>query len=156
MRAGEEQQSASAGGEEWTVVTRRRGKGKRKEEPKAPTPAKNSSPTSVFDFPAASSFNFVSPPSSSTTFHFGVPSTSRCRTQHVSTQTSTSDCEEPAALLCPISSNLFRDPVFVSTSGNTYEREMIEAFWARSNGEKRDPYSNTVLHTAARRTSGWR
>jgi hypothetical protein len=35
---------------------------------------------------------------------------------------------EPVHLLCPITRVMYRDPVFVAESGNTYEREAIEGF----------------------------
>ena len=53
--------------------------------------------------------------------------------------------EEPQALCCPITHVMFRDPVFVCESGNTYEREAIEAFWARSTGGVRDALTNKPL-----------
>ena len=37
---------------------------------------------------------------------------------------------EPDELLCPINKAIFRDPVFVCGSGNTYERASIEGYWA--------------------------
>ena len=35
---------------------------------------------------------------------------------------------EPVHLLCPITRVMYRDPVFVAESGNTYKREAIEGF----------------------------
>ena len=54
---------------------------------------------------------------------------------------------EPESLCCPISRCLFRDPVFVPGSGNTYERASIERFWAtgKARSRRRDPLTNTKL-----------
>ena len=52
------------------------------------------------------------------------------------------DADEPARLLCPITRAAYRDPVFVPSSGNTYERDALEEFWRRSPGPARDPLTN--------------
>ena len=49
--------------------------------------------------------------------------------------------DEPEELTCPITRAMFRDPVFVAGSGNTYERAAIETFW-RAPGPRRDPLTN--------------
>mmetsp|Transcript_9646 Transcript_9646/g.23025 ORF Transcript_9646/g.23025 Transcript_9646/m.23025 type:complete len:235 (-) Transcript_9646:78-782(-) len=54
-----------------------------------------------------------------------------------------SDVEEPAELLCPITHIMFRDPV-VTTAGFTYERDAIVQALKRSNPPL-DPSSNTTL-----------
>lgn len=51
-----------------------------------------------------------------------------------------SSIEEPAALLCPITNVMFRDPV-VTAHGNTYERSLLLQFW-RQTGSAKDPLSN--------------
>ena len=58
--------------------------------------------------------------------------------------------DEPQRLLCPITRAVFRDPVFVPSSGNTYEREAIEEFWRRSasRGPPRDPLTNEPVVSA--------
>jgi hypothetical protein len=64
---------------------------------------------------------------------------------HVSTPAAV--CE-PTHLLCPITHALFRDPVFVPGSGNTYDRAGLLRFWdgaAGRGGEKRDPLTNSPL-----------
>ena len=57
--------------------------------------------------------------------------------------------EEPTRLTCPITKCVFRDPVFVPGSGNTYEREALETFWNRTaagNASRaRDPLTNEIL-----------
>eukprot|EP00960_Hanusia_phi_P050913 760495-Hanusia_phi.AAC.1 len=55
--------------------------------------------------------------------------------------------EEPYQLCCPIMGVMYRDPVFVPGSGNTYERSAIESFWRnRIHGTKpRDPLTNIDL-----------
>jgi len=50
---------------------------------------------------------------------------------------------EPAELKCPITLELFRDPVS-NCVGNTYERAAIEAHLAKP-GAKRDPLTNEAL-----------
>ena len=52
--------------------------------------------------------------------------------------------EEPHALCCPITHSLYRDPVFVPESGNTYEREAIVNFWKQA-GPTRDALTNASL-----------
>jgi hypothetical protein len=51
------------------------------------------------------------------------------------------EVDEPDTLICPITMELYRDPVFVPTSGNTYERNGLERFWATSTSP-RDPLTN--------------
>ena len=57
--------------------------------------------------------------------------------------------EEPTRLTCPITKCVFRDPVFVPGSGNTYEREALETFWNRTapghGSRARDPLTNEIL-----------
>eukprot|EP00927_Polykrikos_kofoidii_P085072 TRINITY_DN9146_c0_g2_i1.p1 TRINITY_DN9146_c0_g2~~TRINITY_DN9146_c0_g2_i1.p1 ORF type:complete len:451 (-),score=43.68 TRINITY_DN9146_c0_g2_i1:111-1337(-) len=60
---------------------------------------------------------------------------------------------DPDRLLCPITHVMFRDPVFVPDSGNTYEKEAIMRYWA-SQGQTRDPLTNTPL-TAANLHTNW-
>ena len=55
--------------------------------------------------------------------------------------------EEPEDLTCPITKLMFRDPVFVAGSGNTYERDAIETFW-RDRRDRRDPLTNARLKNA--------
>jgi len=52
--------------------------------------------------------------------------------------------EDPEQLLCPITHTMFRDPVFVPESGNTYERSAVEQYWATS-PPPRDPLTNVAL-----------
>jgi hypothetical protein len=57
---------------------------------------------------------------------------------------------EPSALCCPVLQTIFRDPVFVPESGNTYDRQALETFWLasrRAGAQPRDPLNNTVLST---------
>jgi hypothetical protein len=63
--------------------------------------------------------------------------------------------EEPASLLCQISLTMFRDPVMVIPSGNTYEREAIQRFWASVPSDRRDPYTNSVLPPSAVLQTNW-
>ena len=56
--------------------------------------------------------------------------------------------EEPSHLCCPITHALYRDPVFVPESGNTYEREAILAFWQQP-GTRRDALTNVELNSDA-------
>jgi len=51
---------------------------------------------------------------------------------------------EPEWLLCPITHAMFRDPVVVADSGNTYERSAILAYW-REHRNPRDPLTNVNL-----------
>eukprot|EP00929_Paragymnodinium_shiwhaense_P027458 TRINITY_DN16112_c0_g3_i1.p1 TRINITY_DN16112_c0_g3~~TRINITY_DN16112_c0_g3_i1.p1 ORF type:complete len:469 (-),score=45.48 TRINITY_DN16112_c0_g3_i1:179-1522(-) len=55
---------------------------------------------------------------------------------------------EPDRLLCSVTQVMFRDPVFVPESGNTYERDAILQYWA-SQARPRDPLTNTLLQTTA-------
>ena len=52
--------------------------------------------------------------------------------------------EPPEDLCCPISSELMRDPV-ITVAGNTYERCMIEQWFAR--GKTTDPMTNEKVGT---------
>lgn len=55
-------------------------------------------------------------------------------------------CEEPEALLCPITRVMYRDPVFVPEAGDTYEREALLRFWnANPHRRPRDPLTNRQL-----------
>eukprot|EP00958_Prasinococcus_capsulatus_P026156 scaffold4647_cov393-Prasinococcus_capsulatus_cf.AAC.14 len=58
------------------------------------------------------------------------------------------EVEEPEHLQCVISKTMFRDPVFVPESGNTYERAALLRFWATSCSAGRFP---APLH----RRGGW-
>lgn len=60
--------------------------------------------------------------------------------------------EEPSWLLCPITQAIFRDPVFVVDSGNTYDRSAVLGYWARV-GEARDPLTNVRLGSREIRTN---
>ncbi|CAE8610876.1 unnamed protein product [Polarella glacialis] len=60
--------------------------------------------------------------------------------------------KEPSHLLCPVTQVLFRDPVFVIDSGNTYEREAVLGFW-RHAGEPKDPLTNMRLESREVRTN---
>ena len=44
----------------------------------------------------------------------------------------------------------FSDPVFVPCSGNTYEREALEKFWASAPGRARDPLTNVETRANSR------
>jgi hypothetical protein len=59
------------------------------------------------------------------------------------------DIDEPESLLCPITREIFRDPVFVGEVGNTYERVAIESFWERLGRSKRDPLTNAELSSTS-------
>lgn len=48
-------------------------------------------------------------------------------------------------LLCPITQVMFRDPVFIPESGNTYERSAIETYWSGRPKCPRDPLTNVSL-----------
>lgn len=52
--------------------------------------------------------------------------------------------EEPDRLMCPVTQAMFRDPVFVPQSGNTYERAALEHYWATSL-PPRDPLTNVEV-----------
>lgn len=54
--------------------------------------------------------------------------------------------EEPQRLCCPITHVLYRDPIFVPDSGNTFERGALEQFWSQS-GRRVDPLTNAPLTT---------
>jgi len=51
---------------------------------------------------------------------------------------------EPDQLLCPITHVMYRDPVFVPESGNTYEREAITKYWTSAH-PARDALTNTII-----------
>lgn len=51
---------------------------------------------------------------------------------------------EPDQLRCPITHALFRDPVFVPGSGNTYDRESLCKYW-ETLPQPRDPLTNIQL-----------
>ena len=53
---------------------------------------------------------------------------------------------EPDVLICPITRNMFRDPVVVVDSGHTYERSAIVSHF-RCNGIK-DPLTGLALRSA--------
>ena len=54
----------------------------------------------------------------------------------------TDECE-PSALLCPITHEMFRDPVVVVASGHTYERSAILRHFSFRNT---DPCTNGIVH----------
>lgn len=60
-----------------------------------------------------------------------------------------SEVHEPPALCCPVLLTVFRDPVFVPESGNTYDRQALDTWFAssRAGAQLRDPLTNTVLST---------
>lgn len=53
---------------------------------------------------------------------------------------------EPDVLICPITRNMFRDPVVLVDSGHTYERSAIVSHF-RCNGTK-DPLTGLALSSA--------
>eukprot|EP00854_Cymbomonas_tetramitiformis_P007442 gene7442-8861_t len=53
--------------------------------------------------------------------------------------------DEPETLVCPITGQVFLDPVFVPEAGNTYEREALEQFWEAWGA--RDPLSRVALRS---------
>lgn len=62
--------------------------------------------------------------------------------------TSDSEDDEDEGLRCPISRCVFKDPVLIVGSGNTYERKSIETFFEKlkkSNMPLRDPLTNEPL-----------
>ena len=59
---------------------------------------------------------------------------------------SSSSVDEPEHLLCPITRAMFRDPVFVPASGNTYERDAVARFWSATS-RARDPLTNATLRS---------
>ena len=67
--------------------------------------------------------------------------------------TDDTDEPEPEELLCPILRTMYRDPVFVAGSGNTYEREAIVSFWRHSRRpgalHHRDPLTNATIDNHA-------
>ena len=55
---------------------------------------------------------------------------------------------EPVALCCPISGNMYRDPWLLADSGNTYERDALARFWDnRAPCEPRDPLTMAPCST---------
>ena len=56
--------------------------------------------------------------------------------------------EPPDHLRCPISCDLFDDPVLLSQTGHTYDRVSIER-WLRQKSPPTDPASNVELHSTA-------
>ena len=50
----------------------------------------------------------------------------------------------PEALCCPITFQLFRDPV-TNSLGNTYERAALLQAWAGPPGARRDPLTNAEV-----------
>jgi len=59
---------------------------------------------------------------------------------------------EPDNIVCPITHVMFRDPVFVPESGNTYEQDAIVRYWANQQNP-RDPLTNTPLPGAQLHTN---
>lgn len=56
------------------------------------------------------------------------------------------DTDMPSDLLCPISYQLFEDPVMLVESGHTYERRSIEEWLVR--GNRKDPLSGELCNVA--------
>jgi hypothetical protein len=56
--------------------------------------------------------------------------------------------EPPDHLRCPISCDLYDDPVLLSQTGHTYDRASIER-WLRQKSPPTDPASNVELHSTA-------
>ena len=56
--------------------------------------------------------------------------------------------EPPDHLRCPISCDLFCDPVLLAQTGHTYDRVSIER-WLRQKSPPSDPSSNVELHSTA-------
>ena len=56
--------------------------------------------------------------------------------------------EPPDHLRCPISCDLYDDPVLLSQTGHTYDRVSIER-WLRQKSPPTDPASNVELHSTA-------
>ena len=52
--------------------------------------------------------------------------------------------DEPESLCCPITEEMFRDPVMVPESGNTYEFSTLEKCW-KGTKKAKDPLSNEEL-----------
>mmetsp|Transcript_52978 Transcript_52978/g.119119 ORF Transcript_52978/g.119119 Transcript_52978/m.119119 type:complete len:387 (+) Transcript_52978:96-1256(+) len=70
-----------------------------------------------------------------------------------STESSTAgQVDEPDRLLCPITQIMFRDPCFVPESGNTYEADAVERYWATLS-QPRDPLTNQELQSRALHTN---
>lgn len=57
--------------------------------------------------------------------------------------TTNEEKEEPASLICPITKCMFKSPVYLCETGNTYEHEALVRFW--SNSSIRDPLTNVKL-----------
>ena len=53
------------------------------------------------------------------------------------------EIDEPDWLCCPITEEMFRDPVMVPESGTTYEFSTLEKWWQGK--EPKDPLSNEEL-----------
>ena len=68
------------------------------------------------------------------------------REENDDASSSSSSIDEPEHLLCPITRAMFRDPVFVPASGNTYERAAVARFWSGSS-RARDPLTNATLRS---------
>ena len=67
-----------------------------------------------------------------------------------------SDFDDDDGLRCPISRCVFKDPVMIVGSGNTYERKCIETFFEklRRNGQVlRDPLTNEPLSSSNNNSS---
>jgi len=63
------------------------------------------------------------------------------------------EVKEPEHIECPLTYCIFRDPVFVPESGNTYEREAIMRFWASTAPQQMDPLTNMLLTESALHTN---
>jgi len=63
------------------------------------------------------------------------------------THAAPNDVEEPERLLCPVTHVMYKDPVVVAGSGNTYERDAVLAHW-RIRGFPQDPLNNVEVDNA--------
>lgn len=71
--------------------------------------------------------------------------------------TPTAAVEEPQELLCPITMQVYRDPVFVPDSGNTYEARSGHSCWSNpscDSSPRRTGPDLTAQSGAAQRTQG--
>ena len=62
------------------------------------------------------------------------------------------DCDVPHDLLCPITHEIFYDPVMLVEDGQTYEKEAIEE-WLGDGKRKRSPVTNTVIQSTKTSTN---
>eukprot|EP00924_Labyrinthula_sp_SR-Ha-C_P006109 maker-scaffold_54-snap-gene-0.47-mRNA-1 protein AED:0.18 eAED:0.18 QI:79/1/1/1/0.5/0.33/3/696/360 len=59
----------------------------------------------------------------------------------------------PSYLTCSITGDLFKEPVFLPESGNTYEKEALLTYW-KSSGKIKDPLTNMKL-TSSQMYTNW-